>query len=409
MLFFRLRFVCYVPVQDTQGLKSRCTLAPRATEAVEGGAPDAIKLDQALRNPANIMLLATAAGSVVLASGSVALAPGSVVLVPCSSVNPRAGAIMLSQPPPPVRNVLGLVAISADLVSKLAKMQLGEGEETATDPLEEQKRESIRLRRSWDARLSWRLRKRREAEEALAAAERRTETYQTYQAWRDGGTPSFSSWDPHSTAAATEMDYAGFTLEDEPSDDELAEWDALGTVGAAASAAGGGGGGGGGGAGAMAPKLATAAAITAATVMQAAEMAAVAVIKSPEKPRDDGSPFVGLSAKDAPGAPKEPIKSAKERRLARLASANGAVAHTNVEGRPKPASSEAPTGAAKWAPALGAAATVTAATVMQVAEMTAVAAIKLAKASEEAKSPPANVATRRKGIQRPVDGAAAEA
>ena len=112
------------------------------------------------------------------------------------------------------------------------------------------------------------------------------------------------------------------------------------------------------------------------------------------------------------GAPKEPVKSAQERRLARLKAANRVEVHAGAERRPKPSSSEAPIGVAKWAPSLGEAATVTAATVMQVAEMTAVAAIKLAKASEarsatEAKASPARVATRRKGIQQPLDGSAA--
>merc|ERR1712147_453705 len=80
--------------------------------------------------------------------------------------SPRA-RVVLSQPPSgdsAQRKLLGLVAQSADFVDELARAQLPDSEEVARAAAEAeaeaqlaaQKLESRRLRRSWDARLSWR-------------------------------------------------------------------------------------------------------------------------------------------------------------------------------------------------------------------------------------------------------------
>ena len=95
--------------------------------------------------------------------------------------------------------LLGLVAASAaDSISSFAKSQLAGTGELLVDPgeeladsleeLKQQQREARRLRRSWDSRLSWRLRK----QKAAAAAEPAGSQRYFWRAWCDGaGCPKF--------------------------------------------------------------------------------------------------------------------------------------------------------------------------------------------------------------------------
>ena len=198
----------------------------------------------------------------------VALTPGT----------PRPGQVssrarvILSQSPPgdsAQRQLLSLVATSADLVGEFARAQLPDAEEVARAEAEaeaeaeaaEQKLESRRLQRSWDARLSWRQRKRVAAEEAAAAAEKQAEEQarseeQARRRSRLGLAPIEQGQldrpnGPHWSTAALAQEEAK---------------EAVPTTDGEARAS-------------WAPTLATAAAVTAAAVMQAAEMAAVALNK----------------------------------------------------------------------------------------------------------------------------------
>ena len=199
-----------------------------------------------------------------------ALTPGT----PRPQVSSRA-CVILSQSPPgdsAQRQLLNLVATSADLVGEFARAQLpdteggarAEAEAEAEAEAAEQKLESRRLQRSWDARLSWRQRKQVAAEEAAAVAEEQAEEQarseeQARRRSRLGLAPieqgpldRLNVNEPHwSTAAASQ---AQPVKEAVPTTDgeARASW---------------------------APTLATAAAVTAAAVMQAAEMAAVALNK----------------------------------------------------------------------------------------------------------------------------------
>ena len=121
-----------------------------------------------------------------------------------------------------------------------------------------------------------------------------------------------------------------------------------------------------------APTLATAAAVTAAAVMQAAEMAALAVISEPAKEKHKRLPRPGLNRL---ARPTRTGVSHQELWLARLEDpdwgTNAMAAEEADTGKYEceRVSSEKPNG-------LGTAATLTAAAVTQVAEMTAVAVIK---------------------------------
>ena len=176
------------------------------------------------------------------------------------------------------RQLLSLVATSADLVGEFARAQLPDTEEVARAEAEAeaeiaaQKLESRRLQRSWDARLSWRQRKRLAAEEAAAAAEEQAEEQarseeQARRRSRLGLAPIEQGQldrpnDPHWSRAALAQEEA---KEAGPTTDG----------GARAS---------------WAPTLATAAAVTAAAVMQAAEMAAVALNKQQRPPTPTPTP-----------------------------------------------------------------------------------------------------------------------
>eukprot|EP00321_Phaeocystis_globosa_P006821 CAMPEP_0118817372 /NCGR_PEP_ID=MMETSP1162-20130426/5381_1 /TAXON_ID=33656 /ORGANISM="Phaeocystis Sp, Strain CCMP2710" /LENGTH=252 /DNA_ID=CAMNT_0006747471 /DNA_START=23 /DNA_END=777 /DNA_ORIENTATION=+ len=207
--------------------------------------------------------------------------------------SPRA-RVVLSQSPSgdsAQRKLLGLVAQSADFVGELARAQLPDSEEVAKAAAEAeaeaqlaaQKLESRRLRRSWDARLSWRRRKREAAEAAAAAAEEQAKeqarSEERARRRRRLGLPPLEQgqldqpngahwsqrWSTSPTAAAVSAQAAGGAGECGEEAEATADSQVAKADGEASPS--------------WAPTLATAAAVTAAAVMQAAEMAAVAVIK----------------------------------------------------------------------------------------------------------------------------------
>jgi hypothetical protein len=154
-----------------------------------------------------------------------------------------------------------------------------------------------------------------------------------------------------------------------------------------------------------APMLGTAAAITAATVMQAAEMAAVALINRPpsgdevagcshdgvaeqretEAAEDEARRrwLAHMIVSDDPGHVRSPGNSLGHdipKRASVWGKATAAAAAAAAEASNMEASIQAsaePKAYTEWAPGLDKAAAVTAATVMQVAEMTAVAVLKV--------------------------------
>ena len=210
--------------------------------------------------------------------------------------SPRA-RVVLSQSPSgdsAQRKLLGLVAQSADFVGELARAQLPDSEEMARAAAEAQaeaqlaaqKLESRRLRRSWDARLSWRRRKREAAEAAAAAAEEQAKeqarSEERARRRRRLGLPPLEQgqldqpngahwsqrWSTSATAATAQAEGgAGECGEDAEAtaDSQVAKADGEASP-------------------SWAPTLATAAAVTAAAVMQAAEMAAVTLHNEPRNP-----------------------------------------------------------------------------------------------------------------------------
>ena len=213
--------------------------------------------------------------------------------------SPRA-RVVLSQSPSgdsAQRKLLGLVAQSADFVGELARAQLPDSEEVARAAAEAeaeaqlaaQKLESRRLRRSWDARLSWRRRKREAAEAAAAAAEEQAKeqarSQERARRRRRLGLPPLEQgqldqpngahwsqrWSTSTTAQAEGG--AGECGEDAEAtaDSQVAKADGEASP-------------------SWAPTLATAAAVTAAAVMQAAEMAAVTLHNEPRNPNPHLTP-----------------------------------------------------------------------------------------------------------------------
>ena len=200
----------------------------------------------------------------------VALTPGT----------PRPGQVssrarvILSQSPPgdsAQRQLLSLVATSADLVGEFARAQLPDAEEVARAEAEaeaeaeaaEQKLESRRLQRSWDARLSWRKRKQVAAEEQARSEE------QARRRSRLGLPPIEEGQAQPAKAAVPTTD-----------GEARASW---------------------------APTLATAAAVTAAAVMQAAEMAAVALNKQ-QRPSTPTPTPTSTSTTTAQGGGRQPAR-----------------------------------------------------------------------------------------------------
>ena len=229
---------------------------------------------------------------------------GLLVCVPLTPFTPRPGQwsprarVVLSQSPSgdsAERKLLSLVAQSADLVGELARAQLPDSEEVARAAavaeaeaqLAAQKLESRRLRRSWDARLSWRRRKREAAEAAAAAAEEQAkEQARSKERARRRSRlglppleqgqldpPNGAHWSHHwSTAAAAQGEEgAGECCEEA----EATADSQIPKAGGEASPS-------------WAPTLATAAAVAAAAVMQAAEMAAVTLHDEPRNPNPKG-------------------------------------------------------------------------------------------------------------------------
>ena len=202
----------------------------------------------------------------------VALTPGT----------PRPGQVssrarvILSQSPPgdsAQRQLLSLVATSADLVGEFARAQLPDAEEVARAEAEaeaeaeaaEQKLESRRLQRSWDARLSWRKRKQVAAEEQARSEE------QARRRSRLGLPPIEEGQAQPAKAAVPTTD-----------GEARASW---------------------------APTLATAAAVTAAAVMQAAEMAAVALNKQQRPSTPTPTPTsTSTSTTTAQGGGRQPAR-----------------------------------------------------------------------------------------------------
>lgn len=354
-------------------------------------------------------------------------------------------SVEFSQPPPnpsadsPSQQLLSLVAATADLIGDLARSQLTESGAVTIDTFEEYKRESRRLRRSWDARLSWRLRKRAAAEEAATAAEEAAASA-TAEATRRAavatvseakapartspanrsprcppGTPPFREAPAErgarpqrhrkSSGSSGVFDRALSSVPmlrtpAKPSKTERAvDW---------------------------APTLAKAAAVTAAAVMQAAEIAAVAIIKQP--PAEDEAATTAQpgrpAAKEEPLARRPPaqavdsnarpmdagavtrrddsnskvsrVASPKPRRVASRwdAAINARDAGPNEVSRvgrgdtatAGDAASLWAKGCAQWVPPRmdPNAAAISAAMVMQMAEMTAVALIKVADTATSA-------------------------
>ena len=200
----------------------------------------------------------------------VALTPGT----------PRPGQVssrarvILSQSPPgdsAQRQLLSLVATSADLVGEFARAQLPDAEEVARAEAEAeaeiaaQKLESRRLQRSWDARLSWRKRKQVAAEEQARSEE------QARRRSRLGLPPIEEGQAQPAKAAVPTTD-----------GEARASW---------------------------APTLATAAAVTAAAVMQAAEMAAVALNKQQRPSTPTPTPTsTSTSTTTAQGGGRQPAR-----------------------------------------------------------------------------------------------------
>ena len=221
--------------------------------------------------------------------------------------------------------LLGLVAASAaDSISSFAKSQLaGTGEllvdpgEELADPLEElkqQQREARRLRRSWDSRLSWRLRKQKAAAAAAAAAAEEEAALLNAvggpSPWQRAEEKAKAAWWLEGSVRAVarkkmrhEPGRALRQAQQQPEPDGASSWT---------------------------PALGTAAVFTAAAVMQAAESLAVAAIHQSEQQQEAAAAADGARPTWAP-----------------------------------------------W-PTLETAAAVSAATVMQVAEMAGVAAIRAA-------------------------------
>lgn len=215
----------------------------------------------------------------------VALTPGT--LRP-GQVSSRA-RVVLSQSPSTgdsaQRQLLSFVATTADLVSEFARAQVPDTEDVASSEAEAeaeaeiaaQKLESRRLQRSWDARLSWRQRKRVAAEEAAAAAEKQAEEQarseeQARRRSRLGLAPIEQGQlnrpnEPHWSTSALAQEEAQ---------------EAVPTTDGEARAS-------------WAPTLASAAAVTAAAVMQAAEMAAVALNKQQRPPTPTPTPSTSTS------------------------------------------------------------------------------------------------------------------
>ena len=192
--------------------------------------------------------------------------------------------------------LLGLVAASAaDSISSFAKSQqltgtgellVGPGEELA-DPLGElkqQQREARRLRRSWDSRLSWRLRKQKAAAAAAAAAAEEEAALLNAvggpSPWQRAEEKAKAAWWLEGSVGAVarkkmrhEPGRASRQAQQQPAPDGASSWT---------------------------PALGTAAVFTAAAVMQAAESLAVAAIHQSEQQQEAAAAADGARPTWAP-------------------------------------------------------------------------------------------------------------
>ena len=192
--------------------------------------------------------------------------------------------------------LLGLVAASAaDSISSFAKSQqlTGTGEllidpgEELADPLGElkqQQREARRLRRSWDSRLSWRLRKQKAAAAAAAAAAEEEAALLNAvggpSPWQRAEEKAKAAWWLEGSVGAVarkkmrhEPGRALRQAQQQPEPDGASSWT---------------------------PALGTAAVFTAAAVMQAAESLAVAAIHQSEQQQEAAAAADGARPTWAP-------------------------------------------------------------------------------------------------------------
>jgi hypothetical protein len=239
------------------------------------------------------------------------------------------------------RSLLKIVATSADSIGALAREGLSE---PPPDLLSDQKRAARSLRRSWDARLSWSLRKRAEVEGGASSA---TESLQSAPKKAAAPTAGTSAQDavrvPGSDRAAMTTAWMGTSAQDVvriPASEPVAEtteW--MGTV----------------------------TAVTAATVIQVAEWAAVAVLSSSPTQAKDGA-----AAQPCTHTPL--TRSTGDEMRPWIAAVDGPYYGRNGNGatvQPQEPACD-PAGVT----AFETAAAVTAATLMQATEMAAVAIIK---------------------------------